>query len=148
MSSAWLCAIKTHNLRLHMSEWAWALVCSVLQWLIICIGSRRAPTNSSTVVHLLPLPPGCKGEAIHLRWSQEPPVGPDGYESCWGLDNILVLNTANRPPLLEDNLDPLDTANWLFFPGATVKVHDQIVSSSTLETIPCEEAQNECLLWK
>ncbi|XP_058607158.1 reelin isoform X3 [Onychostoma macrolepis] len=87
----------------------------------ITLEKIRAPTNSSTVVHLLPLPPGCKGEAIHLRWSQEPPVGPDGYESCWGLDNILVLNTANRPPLLEDSLDPLDTANWLFFPGATVK---------------------------
>ncbi|XP_016393771.1 reelin-like [Sinocyclocheilus rhinocerous] len=87
----------------------------------ITLEKIRAPTNSSTVVHLLPLPPGCKGEAVHLRWSQEPPVGPDGYESCWGLDNILVLNTANRPPLLEDSLDPLDTANWLFFPGATVK---------------------------
>uniref|UniRef100_A0A671T1H3 Reelin n=1 Tax=Sinocyclocheilus anshuiensis TaxID=1608454 RepID=A0A671T1H3_9TELE len=87
----------------------------------ITLEKIRAPTNSSTVVHLLPLPPGCKGEAIHLRWIQEPPVGPDGYESCWGLDNILVLNTANRPPLLEDSLDPLDTANWLFFPGATVK---------------------------
>ncbi|XP_057204020.1 reelin isoform X1 [Triplophysa rosa] len=81
----------------------------------------RAPTNSSTVVHLLPLHPGCRGEAMHLRWSQESPVGPDGYESCWGLDNVLLVNTANRPPLLEDNLDPLDTANWLFFPGATVK---------------------------
>uniref|UniRef100_A0A8C2J5L3 Reelin n=1 Tax=Cyprinus carpio TaxID=7962 RepID=A0A8C2J5L3_CYPCA len=87
----------------------------------ITLEKIRAPTNSSTVVHLLPLPPGCKGEAIHLRWSQEPPVGLDGYESCWGLDNILVLNRANRPPLLEDSLDPLDTANWLFFPGATVK---------------------------
>lgn len=74
------------------------------------------------MVHLVPLPAGCKGESVHLRWSQEPPVGPDGYESCWGLDNILVLNSADRPPLLEDSLDPLDTANWLFFPGATVKV--------------------------
>ncbi|XDV29817.1 hypothetical protein PO909_032854, partial [Leuciscus waleckii] len=87
----------------------------------ITLEKIRAPTNTSTVVHLVPLVAGCRAESVHLRWSQEPAPGPDGYESCWGLDNILVLNGAERPPLLEDNLDPMDTANWLFFPGATVK---------------------------
>uniref|UniRef100_A0A3B3HK60 Reelin n=1 Tax=Oryzias latipes TaxID=8090 RepID=A0A3B3HK60_ORYLA len=82
-----------------------------------------APTNSSTVVHLLALPESSKADAVRLRWSQEAPHGPEGYESCWGLDNVLLVNAAHRVPLLEDNLDPLDTGNWLFFPGATVKVH-------------------------
>ncbi|XP_026788519.2 reelin isoform X1 [Pangasianodon hypophthalmus] len=81
----------------------------------------RAPTNSSTVVHLLTVPPSCKGEAVYLRWSQEAALGPIGYESCWGLDNILLVNMAHKPTLLEDNLDPPDTANWIFFPGAIVK---------------------------
>ncbi|MCI4379295.1 hypothetical protein PGIGA_G00226400 [Pangasianodon gigas] len=81
----------------------------------------RAPTNSSTVVHLLTVPPSCKGEAVYLRWFQEAALGPNGYESCWGLDNILLVNMAHKPTLLEDNLDPPDTANWIFFPGATVK---------------------------
>lgn len=85
--------------------------------------SFRAPTNSSTVVHLLPLPHQSKAEAVRLRWTQEAPQGPEGYESCWGLDNVLLVNAAHRAPLMEDNLDPPDTANWLFFPGATVKVH-------------------------
>lgn len=89
-------------------------------WLFL---SSRAPTNSSTVVHLLPLPHHSKADAVRLRWSQEAPLGPEGYESCWGLDNVLLVNAAHRTPLLEDNLDPPDTANWLFFPGATVKVH-------------------------
>ncbi|KAI1888402.1 hypothetical protein AGOR_G00184780 [Albula goreensis] len=81
----------------------------------------RAPSNSTTVVHLLPLPLQARGEGVRLRWAQEPVPGPEGYESCWGLDNVLLVNAAHRPPLLEDSLDPPDTANWLFFPGATVK---------------------------
>uniref|UniRef100_A0A3B5MEA1 Reelin n=1 Tax=Xiphophorus couchianus TaxID=32473 RepID=A0A3B5MEA1_9TELE len=83
---------------------------------------KIAPTNSSTVVHLVPLPHSSRGEAVRLRWSQEMPYGPEGYESCWGLDNVLLVNSAHRVPLIEDNLDPLDTSNWLFFPGATIKV--------------------------
>lgn len=59
---------------------------------------------------------------MHLRWFQELAQEPDGYKSCWGLDNILLVNMAHKPTLLEDNMDPLDTANWFFFPGATIKV--------------------------
>ncbi|XP_023204313.1 reelin isoform X1 [Xiphophorus maculatus] len=87
----------------------------------ITLEKIRAPTNSSTVVHLVPLPHSSRGEAVRLRWSQEMPYGPEGYESCWGLDNVLLVNSAHRVPLIEDNLDPLDTSNWLFFPGATIK---------------------------
>ncbi|MGH0181443.1 UNVERIFIED_CONTAM: hypothetical protein FKN15_006636 [Acipenser sinensis] len=81
----------------------------------------RAPTNSSTVIHLLHLSSESKGEAVRLRWHQEPLSGLESYESCWALDNILLINAAHRPVLLQDSLDPPDTANWLFFPGATVK---------------------------
>lgn len=84
--------------------------------------SPRAPTNSSTVIHLLPLPHQSKADGVRIRWSQEAPQGPEGYESCWGLDNVLLVNAAHRAPLMEDNLDPPETANWLFFPGATIKV--------------------------
>lgn len=84
--------------------------------------SFRAPSNSSTIIHLLPLPHHSKADGIRFRWSQEAPQGPEGYESCWGLDNVLLVNAAHRTPLMEDNLDPPNTANWLFFPGATVKV--------------------------
>uniref|UniRef100_H3BXG0 Reelin n=1 Tax=Tetraodon nigroviridis TaxID=99883 RepID=H3BXG0_TETNG len=73
----------------------------------------RAPTNSTTVIHLLPLPHHSKADGVRFRWTQEAPQGPEGYESCWGLDNVLLVNAAHRPPLLEDNLDPPNTANWL-----------------------------------
>uniref|UniRef100_G3P6H6 Reelin n=1 Tax=Gasterosteus aculeatus TaxID=69293 RepID=G3P6H6_GASAC len=79
----------------------------------ITLEKIRAPTNSSTVVHLLPLPHQSRADGVRLRWSQEVPRGPEGYESCWGLDNVLLVNAAHRAPLMEDNLDPPDTANWL-----------------------------------
>ncbi|TRY95474.1 hypothetical protein DNTS_000445 [Danionella cerebrum] len=87
----------------------------------ITLEKISAPANSSTVLHLIPLISSCRGDTVQLRWSQEPPEGLQGFESCWGLDNVLLLNDAPRPPLLEDTLDPMDTQNWLFFPGATVK---------------------------
>uniref|UniRef100_A0A3B3ZQN9 Reelin n=1 Tax=Periophthalmus magnuspinnatus TaxID=409849 RepID=A0A3B3ZQN9_9GOBI len=88
----------------------------------ITLEKIRAPTNSSTVVHLLPLPPQSRADGVRLRWSQDASQGPEGYESCWGLDNVLLVNSAHKTPLMEDNLDPPDTANWLFFPGSTIKV--------------------------
>lgn len=94
--------------------------------------SSRAPTNSSTIIHLLPLPHSARADGVRLRWSQEAPQGPEGYESCWGMDNVLLVNAAHRTPLMEENLDPPDTANWLFFPGATVKVHESINAYSRI----------------
>ncbi|XP_039625794.1 reelin isoform X1 [Polypterus senegalus] len=81
----------------------------------------RAPSNSTTVIHLLHVSAAAKGENVRFRWHQEMLAGEEGYESCWALDNVLLVNAAHRPVLLQDSLDPADTTNWLFFPGATVK---------------------------
>lgn len=112
--------IQRHKSTLH--KWHHTHTHTHQQPCVVCLLPYRAPTNSSTVVHLLPLPYHSKADGVHLRWTQEAPQGPEGYESCWGLDNVLLVNAAHKTPLLEDNLDPPDTANWLFFPGATVKV--------------------------
>uniref|UniRef100_A0A4W3ITL7 Reelin n=1 Tax=Callorhinchus milii TaxID=7868 RepID=A0A4W3ITL7_CALMI len=81
----------------------------------------RAPSNTSTVIHIIYLPQDAKGENIKFKWKQEFLLASDMYEACWALDNILIINAAHKQVLLEDNLDPVDTGNWLFFPGATVK---------------------------
>lgn len=81
-----------------------------------------APSNVSTIIHILYLPEDAKGENIHFQWKQDYVHAGDVYEACWSLDNILIINAAHRKVVLEDNLDPVDTGNWLFFPGATVKV--------------------------
>lgn len=81
-----------------------------------------APSNVSTIIHILYLPEDAKGENIHFQWKQDYVLAGDVYEACWALDNILIINAAHRKVVLEDNLDPVDTGNWLFFPGATVKV--------------------------
>uniref|UniRef100_A0A8C4XXR5 Reelin n=1 Tax=Gopherus evgoodei TaxID=1825980 RepID=A0A8C4XXR5_9SAUR len=82
----------------------------------------RAPSNVSTVIHILYLPEDAKGENVQFQWKQEYVHAGEVYEACWALDNILIINAAHRQIVLEDNLDPVDTGNWLFFPGATVKV--------------------------
>uniref|UniRef100_A0A8C3X6X5 Reelin n=1 Tax=Catagonus wagneri TaxID=51154 RepID=A0A8C3X6X5_9CETA len=81
----------------------------------------RAPSNVSTIIHILYLPEDAKGENVQFQWKQENLHVGEVYEACWALDNILVINSAHRQVILEDNLDPVDTGNWLFFPGATVK---------------------------
>ncbi|KAM7316009.1 hypothetical protein ACRRTK_024689 [Alexandromys fortis] len=81
----------------------------------------RAPSNVSTIIHILYLPEEAKGENVQFQWKQESLRVDEVYEACWALDNILVINAAHRQVILEDNLDPVDTGNWLFFPGATVK---------------------------
>ena len=82
----------------------------------------RAPSNVSTIIHILYLPEDAKGENVKFQWKQENLQVGEVYEACWALDNILIINSAHRQVVLEDNLDPVDTGNWLFFPGATVKV--------------------------
>ncbi|KFO29065.1 Reelin [Fukomys damarensis] len=81
----------------------------------------RAPSNISTVIHILYLPEDAKGEHVQFQWKQEDLQVGEVYEACWALDNILVINAAHKQVILEDSLNPMDTGNWLFFPGATVK---------------------------
>ena len=38
------------------------------------------------------------------------------------MDNVLVINSASPPESLHDQFDPMDTSNWLFFPGGEIKV--------------------------
>lgn len=84
--------------------------------------TSSAPSNVSTIIHIIYLPHEAKGENVRFRWAQENTQAGDVYEACWALDNILIINAAYKQVVLEDNLDPMDTGNWLFFPGATVKV--------------------------
>lgn len=97
----------------------WSSLCA---WPPLFATLPRAPSNVSTIIHILYLPEEAKGENVQFQWKQESLRVDEVYEACWALDNILVINAAHRQVILEDNLDPVDTGNWLFFPGATVKV--------------------------
>ncbi|XP_078717259.1 LOW QUALITY PROTEIN: reelin [Lampetra fluviatilis] len=87
----------------------------------------RAPGSPRAVVHLVPLPWAARAAGVALRWSQqqqqqqqeEPRAAASA--GCWGLDHVLVAGGAQRPSGLQDDMDPLHTGNWLFFPGAVVK---------------------------
>lgn len=56
-----------------------------------------------------------------FRWDISDEGQPD-FSSCWGIDNVLVVNTAERPTRLVENFDPIDPSNWLFFPGGNIRV--------------------------
>ena len=46
----------------------------------------------------------------------------DNDTYCWTLDNVAVVTKETlSEPIMED-FDPFLPSNWLFFPGATIKV--------------------------
>lgn len=48
---------------------------------------------------------------------------PDSdYLGCWGMDNVLIVNMAKLPSQLEEQFNPVDPSQWLFFPGAQIEV--------------------------
>lgn len=58
---------------------------------------------------------------LWFRWDIADEGQPD-FNSCWGIDNVLVVNTAERSTRLVENFDPIDPSNWLFFPGGNIRV--------------------------
>ncbi|XP_062590709.1 reelin-like [Saccostrea cucullata] len=55
-----------------------------------------------------------------IRWDISDEGQPD-FSSCWGIDNVLVVNIADKPSRIEENFDPIDPSNWLFFPGGNIR---------------------------
>ena len=72
---------------------------------------------STVVVHL---PDKARRPDVCLKWGQ--PDKTTNYTGCWALDNVLVNDMADQPISLQDNFDPVDPGNWLFFPGARILV--------------------------
>ncbi|XP_078679043.1 reelin-like [Branchiostoma floridae x Branchiostoma belcheri] len=83
--------------------------------------SMRAPTNGSTVTHVVHLPAEVRQDGICLRFLQETPHLRSEFKGCWAMDNVAIINAAARPTHLEDSFDPIDPGNWLFLPGGGIK---------------------------
>ncbi|GFO21735.1 reelin [Plakobranchus ocellatus] len=47
------------------------------------------------------------------------------FHACWTMDNVVIVNTAEPPPTLQENFDPIDPSDWLFFPGAQIDLQCQ-----------------------
>ncbi|VDI77295.1 reelin [Mytilus galloprovincialis] len=58
-----------------------------------------------------------------------PPFQPIGrgdkpmptFQSCWAMDNVLIVNLHDLPTRLHEDFDPVDPSKWLFFPGANIR---------------------------
>ncbi|KAK8377791.1 hypothetical protein O3P69_014024 [Scylla paramamosain] len=80
------------------------------------VHTYRAAANSE--VHILPVPQRYRQHGVCVGW--RPTVNPNN-SYCWALDDVaLVTDHASHQPL-QDDFDPVDPANWMFFPGARVK---------------------------
>lgn len=44
------------------------------------------------------------------------------FQSCWAMDNVLIVNLHDLPTRLHEDFDPVDPSKWLFFPGANIRV--------------------------
>ncbi|XP_077982491.1 reelin-like [Glandiceps talaboti] len=86
------------------------------------IDKVNAPVTDETEIHIIHLPREARKEEIVLRWHQDIAMDAYRFQGCWALDNVIVLNSAHKPNLLEDDFDPVTPANWLFFPTASIKV--------------------------
>lgn len=84
----------------------------------------RLPVEAGVTTHLLKLPEEAKRAETCLRWLQPQHANGNAYVGCWGIDNVLISDLADTPTFVQDNFDPIDTDNWLFIPGATVRVSD------------------------
>ncbi|GFS69486.1 reelin [Nephila pilipes] len=74
-----------------------------------------------TTVHILCLPPSAKATDVCFQWHQESSSSSGKFKGCWAIDNIIISSVSDRPKFVEDNFDPIDPGNFLFFPGGTVQ---------------------------
>ncbi|KAL5013759.1 hypothetical protein ScPMuIL_008029 [Solemya velum] len=59
------------------------------------------------------------GESRDAGSSSDQSLGT--FKGCWALDNVMVVNSADTPSGMQDDFDPIDPSNWVFFPGANIK---------------------------
>lgn len=68
---------------------------------------------------------GTKGKKVNYKVNNEDlhEEGTGTYKGCWAIDNIIIVNTANVPTMMQDGFDPVNPSEWLAFPGAHFKVN-------------------------
>ena len=104
----------------------------------MCDVVRLTSTGTvSTVV--VRLPADARQTDICLRWQQSARTTNDSTTTnstgCWALDNVLVNNMDAQPISIQDNFDPVDPGNWLFFPGARIMVCRVVIRTAGREQI-------------
>ncbi|XP_070192277.1 reelin-like isoform X2 [Littorina saxatilis] len=96
--------------------------------------TRLSPTTATTVLPLTPIEFGViaandqpfsakggrKGKFRPRRSVFNEIQNDDTFEGCWALDNVVIVNMAHLPSAMEEQFDPVDPSQWLFFPGAHV----------------------------
>ncbi len=83
------------------------------------------PKSRELASFVIPLTPLIRQPDTCFRWAVKAtqPV-------CFGIDDVIVTNAANRPPDMHADFDPPSTADWLSLPGGHFHVFDTIIRTS------------------
>lgn len=85
------------------------------------------PKTRELASYVFPLLSPVRQPETCLRWSVEI---VENQTVCFGVDDVIVTNTADRPSELHADFDPLNTADWLSLPGG--KIHVQLFPSNKI----------------
>ena len=87
----------------------------------LLVGYFRVPiTEHEVSIHLVHVPPSARHDGVCLRWHSVPVSS--SFAGCWALDNVLISSIVGLPRQLQDDFDPVDISNWLFYPGGRIEV--------------------------
>ena len=77
------------------------------------------PKNKELASYVIPLSPPVRQPEICFRWSVQI---IKNQHVCFGVDDVIVTNMADRPYELHADFDPPSTADWLSLPGGKIHV--------------------------
>ncbi|XP_050716652.1 reelin-like isoform X2 [Eriocheir sinensis] len=69
-------------------------------------------------VHVMAVPKRYRRRGVCVGWRL---AAGSHSDHCWALDDVAVVTDHASHQPLQDDFDPVDPANWMFFPGARVK---------------------------
>lgn len=77
------------------------------------------PKTRELASYVIPLLSPVRQPETCLRWSVQE---FENQTVCFGVDDMIVTNTDDRPSELHADFDPLNPADWLSLPGGQIHV--------------------------
>ncbi|CAK8675621.1 unnamed protein product [Clavelina lepadiformis] len=108
---------ESNNNRIHVS---YQVPSESYSWTVLkSVKVQAGEQSEKSRIHVVSIPKSAKRVQVKVKFSEELP-NSGSFSGCWAIDNVLITSELNRPNHIEEHLDPVETSNWLFTPGATV----------------------------
>ena len=83
------------------------IVCAMLR-IIISLLNRTPPSGKDSRLVVTDLPLDARRKQVEIKFSEHPPL-----IGCWGIDDVIVTSSLNRPSFIDDNMEGIELGNWL-----------------------------------